>query len=59
MTKTQKSQCVDTLNERIRLLEATLKLIAYPERQDDYTPQQLARHALRIEPLRPIKTSTD
>ena len=45
---------------RIRLLEAALKLIAFPELQSDYTPQQLARHALRIEPLsRAAKISTD
>jgi hypothetical protein len=47
------------LTERIRLLEATLKLIAYPELQDNYTPQQLARHALRIEPLSPHQEGAD
>ena len=41
------------MEERIRLFEATLKLIANPELQDNYSPQQLARHALRIEPLSP------
>ena len=35
-----------------KLLEATMRLIAEPWRQNDYTPQQLARHVLRIEPLR-------
>lgn len=33
------------------LLKSTLRLIAEPERQDKYNPKQLARHALRIEPL--------
>lgn len=44
--------------ERLRLLEATLNLIANPELQNDYTPQQLARHALRIEPLPPTNTES-
>ena len=38
---------------KVKLFEATLKLIAFPEMQNDYTPQQLAKHALRIEPLPP------
>lgn len=40
------------------LLEATMRLIAEPWRQSDYTPQQLARHVLRIEPL-PERLATE
>lgn len=40
------------------LLEAAMRLIAEPWRQSDYTPQQLARHVLRIEPL-PERPATE
>jgi len=42
------------MDGRIELLEAALRLIAEPERQSNYTPQQLARHTLRIEALTPF-----
>jgi hypothetical protein len=48
----------EVASQRMRLLEATLKLIAYPELQNEYTAKQLARHALRIEPL-PKRAATE
>lgn len=41
------------LKEEVERHEATLRLIAIPELQDKYTPQQLAKHTLRMEPLQP------
>ena len=40
-------------SELFELYENTLKLIAVPKLQDKYTPQQLAKHALRMEALKP------
>ena len=40
-------------SEQFELYENTLKLIAVPKLQDKYTPQQLAKHALRMEALKP------
>jgi phage anti-repressor protein len=35
------------------LYKSSLRIIADPERQDKYTPQQIAKHTLRMEPLKP------
>lgn len=44
---------LEAVKEEHELWQATLRLIAVPELQDKYTPQQLAKHALRMEPLQP------
>jgi len=42
---------VEALETEVERYENTLRCIAEPERQDRYTPQQLAKHALRTESL--------
>lgn len=37
----------------VQRLEAALKLVAVPELQDRFTAQQIAKHALRMEPIQP------
>lgn len=39
--------------EEVARLNSALLLIAEPEMQDKYSPQEIAKHALRFEPLKP------
>lgn len=39
--------------KELLLFESTLRCIAEPWRQHKFTPEQLAKHALRMEPLQP------
>jgi hypothetical protein len=43
----------DSLRREVERLESALRLVAEPERQERFTPQQIAKHALRMEPLEP------
>ena len=58
--RTQATHEIKSLESRLKEAEAdidlyksSLRIIAEPERQNKYTPQQIAKHALRMEALKP------